>query len=247
MFRFSLINLCLLILFSQSVQAREYKLVLLTENYPPFNMSIEDKNFSRESGIDGIATDIVRELMSRSAIKYSMTLRFPWKRIYGLTLKNHNYGLFSTTRTEAREELFQWVGPIVSNDWVAFVQAGSKVKINSLQDLAKYRVGGYKGDAIAEHLKANGIPVIEAHKDNANPKKLAEGKIDVWVSGDITGRYIADLEGFSGLRTAYRLKSTEMYLALNLDVPPEIVNKLQSTLDQMRADGTMDELTSRYQ
>ena len=41
-------------LFSSVSQAVE-KLYLLTENYPPFNMSIEDKNFARESGIDGVS------------------------------------------------------------------------------------------------------------------------------------------------------------------------------------------------
>ena len=247
MIRLLLLNLCLIAIFSQTAHARDYKLVLLTENYPPFNMSIEDKNFSRESGIDGISTDIVREVMKRSGVDYTMTLRFPWKRIYDLTLKKPNYGIFSASRTEAREELFQWVGPLVNNDYVAFTKIGSKVRVKKLDDLKKYRVGGYKGSAIATYLKSKGIPVIEAHKDNANPKKLDSGKIDVWVTGDITGRYIADLEGYADIRTAYKVRSVEMYLALNLDVPADVVKRLQAALDNMRQEGIVDELTSRYQ
>ncbi len=247
MARILLINFLLILLCSHQAHAREFKLMLLTENYPPFNMSIEDKNFSRESGIDGISTDIVREMMKRSGIDYSMTLRFPWKRIYDLTLRKPNYGIFSTTRTEAREKLFQWVGPLVNNDYVAFVRSGSNIRINSMSDLKKYKVGGYKGSAIADYLKTQGIAIEESLKDNANPKKLAEGKIDVWVSGDITGRYIAELEGHTGMRTAFKVRSAEMYLALNLDVPSQVVDKLQATLDQMRADGKIAEFTERYQ
>ncbi len=62
-----------------------YQVVLLTENYPPFNMSVDDKNFARDDAIDGIATDVVREMFRRAGIKYSLSLRFPWDRIYRLT------------------------------------------------------------------------------------------------------------------------------------------------------------------
>lgn len=247
MTRFILINLCLLTLLSPTTHARDYELFLLTENYPPFNMSIQEKNFSRASGIDGIAADIVKEMMKRSGIKYSMTLRSPWSRIYKLALNSPNYGLFSTTRTIDREALFQWVGPLVSNDWVAFVKRGRNVTINSLQDLKRYKVGGYEGDAATDFLEKNGVRVEKAALDRDNPEKLANGQIDVWVSGAISGRYIAEAQGFPQIRSAYTVKSTEMYLALNLDVPAEKVLLIQSALDQMRADGKVRELTNNYQ
>ena len=41
---------------------QDYKVVLLTENFPPFNMAVDDKNFARDDGIDGISADIVREM-----------------------------------------------------------------------------------------------------------------------------------------------------------------------------------------
>lgn len=45
-----------------------YKVVLLTENFPPFNMAIDDKNFARDDGIDGISAEIVREMFKLSLI-----------------------------------------------------------------------------------------------------------------------------------------------------------------------------------
>lgn len=36
----------------------DYKVVLLTENFPPFNMAVDDKNFARDDGIDGISAEI---------------------------------------------------------------------------------------------------------------------------------------------------------------------------------------------
>ena len=50
----------------------DYKVVLLTENFPPFNMAVDDKNFARDEGIDGISADIVREMFKRAGIGYTL-------------------------------------------------------------------------------------------------------------------------------------------------------------------------------
>lgn len=223
------------------------KLILLTENYPPFNMSIEEKNFARGDSIDGISADIVRELMSRTGIDYTMTLRFPWARVYGLAQSKPNYGLFSTAYLDKRKKEFKWVGPLVGNDYVLFSPAGKKFKIKSFNDLKKYRIGSYKGSGVAQVLKEKGVTVIESYKDNGNPAKLAKGSIDLWATGEVTGRYIASIEGINNLQTVFKLKSIEYYLALNLSTDDALVTRLQNTLNQMRNEGVLDEMKDRYQ
>ncbi|PZQ30478.1 MAG: amino acid ABC transporter substrate-binding protein, partial [Ectopseudomonas oleovorans] len=111
---------------------QDYKVVLLTENFPPFNMAVDDKNFARDDGIDGISADIVREMFKRAGIDYTLTLRFPWDRLYRLTLDKPNYGLFSTTYTEERKPLFKWVGPLAKTGWVLLAAPGSDIKVSSL-------------------------------------------------------------------------------------------------------------------
>lgn len=118
--------ICLSLIAKAEVNPKT-NIILLTENYPPFNMSVNDKNFARGDNIDGLSTDIVREMFKRANVKYRLSLRFPWSRIYKLTLQKRNYGLFSTTRTEAREDLFKWVGPLVVNEWVFLCPLGGRV------------------------------------------------------------------------------------------------------------------------
>ena len=223
------------------------KLILLTENYPPFNMSIEEKNFARGDSIDGISADIVKELMSRADVEYTMTLRFPWSRVYGLAQSKPNYGLFSTALLDKRKKDFKWVGPLVGNDYVLFSPAGKKFDINSFSDLKKYRIGSYKGSGVAQVLKEKGITVVEAYKDNGNPAKLAKGSIDLWATGEVTGRYIASIEGINNLQTVFKVKAIEYYLALNLSTEDALVTSLQNTLNQMRKEGVLDEMKGRYQ
>ena len=82
-------------------------LVLLTENFPPYNMAKNGKNFARDENIEGIAVDIVRETFKRAGISYNLTLRFPWERIYKLALEKPSYGVFVMARLPDREALFK--------------------------------------------------------------------------------------------------------------------------------------------
>ncbi|MBV7552753.1 ABC transporter substrate-binding protein [Pseudomonas sp. PDM28] len=221
-------------------------MVLLTENFPPYNMAKNGKNFAQDENIDGIATDIVREIFKRANITYSLTLRFPWERIYKLTLEKPGYGVFVMARLPDREKLFKWVGPIGPDDWIMLAKADSKITLETLNDARKYKIGAYKGDAIAETLAKQGLNPIVVLRDQDNAKKLVNGQIDLWATGDPAGRYLARQEGVNGLKTVLRFNSAELYLALNKDVPDETVARLQAALDQMRKEGKVDEIMARY-
>ncbi|MCO6060115.1 ABC transporter substrate-binding protein [Pseudomonas sp. MOB-449] len=226
--------------------ASNYSVVLLTENYPPYNMAINGKNFAQDDTIDGISADIVREMFKRAEVNYSLTLRFPWDRIYKLALEKPGYGVFSTTRLPEREQLFKWVGPISSDDWIMLAKGDSQISLSNLDEAKQYKVGAYKGDATAEFLSQQGLTPITALRDQENAKKLQNGQLDLWATGDPAGRYLAKQEGITGLKTVLRFKRSELYLALNKEVPDEVVQKLQRALDQMRAEGYVDETIDNY-
>jgi polar amino acid transport system substrate-binding protein len=42
----------------------------------------ERQELRQDENINGIAADIVREMFKRADITYSLTLRFPWERVY---------------------------------------------------------------------------------------------------------------------------------------------------------------------
>ncbi|MDI3355646.1 ABC transporter substrate-binding protein [Pseudomonas sp. UYIF39] len=221
-------------------------LVLLTENFPPYNMAKNGKNFALDENINGVAVDIVREMFKRAEVTYSLTLRFPWERIYKLALEKPGYGVFVMARLPDRENLFKWVGPIGPDDWIMLAKADSKISLESLEQARKYKIGAYKGDAIAETLAKQGLKPIVVLRDQDNAKKLVNGQIDLWATGDPAGRYLARQDGVTGLKTVLRFNSAQLYLALNKDVSDEIVAKLQAALDQLRKEGVVDDIMARY-
>ncbi|MES2821867.1 MAG: ABC transporter substrate-binding protein [Pseudomonadota bacterium] len=224
----------------------DYKVVLLTENFPPFNMAVDDKNFARDDSIDGISADVVREMFKRAGIGYTLSLRFPWDRLYRLTLDKPSYGLFSTTFTAERQPQFKWVGPLAKTGWVLLAAPGNNLQVASLKDATKYNIGAYKNDAVSQHLESQGMTPINALRDQENVKKLTAGKIDLWATTDPVGRYLAKQEGVTGLITVLRFNEAELFLALNKDTPDEVVERLQKALDSMRADGFVDDITNSY-
>ncbi|RUB39813.1 ABC transporter substrate-binding protein [Pseudomonas aeruginosa] len=243
---FALLAALLLVGSARAETDPDYSMVLLTENFPPYNMAINGKNFAQEDNIDGIAVDIVREMFKRAGIKYSLTLRFPWDRIYKLALEKPGYGVFVTARLAEREDKFKWVGPIGPDDWVLLAKGDSPITLGSLDEAKKYRIGAYKGDAIAEFLGKNGFEADLALRDQENAQKLVKGQIDLWASGDPAGRYLAKQEGVTGLKTVLRFNSDQLYLALNRETPDEVVQKLQAALDGMRKEGFVEDILNSY-
>ena len=221
-------------------------LVLLTENFPPYNMAKNGKNFAKEENIEGIAVEIVRETFQRAGISYNLTLRFPWERIYKLALEKPGYGVFVMARLPDREALFKWVGPIGPDDWVLLAKPDSKIQLSDLEHARGYKIGAYKGDAIAETLEKQGLNPVVVLRDQDNAQKLLDGQIDLWATGDPAGRYLARQVGVTGLKTVLRFNSAQLYLALNKEVPDDVVAKLQAALDQLRRDGLIDKIMAKY-
>lgn len=228
-------------LFALPAQAElppDYKVVLQTENFPPFNMAEGEKNFARDANIHGVSTTIVREMFKRAGIDYTITLRFPWSRVYDDTLAHANYGLFSTSMSEARRPLFKWVGPIAKVEGVLLAAPGSKIEnLTSLEQASQYRIGSYKDGAVSQALENAGLKPTNALRDQENIGKLTGGKIDLWATTDPVWRHYTRQSGVSGLRTVLIIDRSDMYLALNLDTPDEVVSRLQQALDQMKNEG----------
>lgn len=233
-------------IWAGAVQAAPEQINLLTENFPPYNMAVDGKNFARDENIQGIAADIVREMFKRAGIDYTLTLRFPWERVYKMALETPGYGAFVMARLPERETLFKWVGPIGPDDWVLLARADSSISLTSLGQAKAYRVGAYKGDAIAEHLATQGLQPALALRDQTNVDKLQSGEIDLWATGDPAGRYLAKQQGVTGLKRVLRFDDAQLFLALNRETADEIVARLQAALEQMRADGAVDAITGRY-
>jgi polar amino acid transport system substrate-binding protein len=216
-------------------------LQITTEHSPPSSMRGAD------GVITGRATDKVREMMARSATDYRIE-QLPWKRAYQMALTQDQTCVYSTTRTPAREALFKWVGPTDEAEWQFWGLANHPFPLNSLEDARKLRIGTYIGDARDEFLRSRGFNVDAVSNDLINPQKLLLNRIDLWAVGTRSGS--AGPTAFEGsdrvvpLLVFHRVK---VYLACNPSVADELIDKLNTTLAEMRRDGTLTRLDRKYE
>lgn len=227
-----------------SLNAQAQDIRLTTEHYPPYNIDLS-LNDSGRTGIGGFSTEIVREMMRRSGYFYKFDL-LSWKRAYASAQEEENTGVFSTTRTESREKLFKWVGPIANNNYVLLARSDSNIVINNVEDVKNYTVGAYRGSAAVALLKKVGIKPELVRSDHLNVLKLNRKRIDLWISGNLYGPYLAKQYGVADLKEVFTMREAQMYVAFNLQTDDSIVDKLNKTLKAMRDQGFISKVSEKY-
>lgn len=218
---------------------------LATEDYPPFSMRIsEQPTGGPDDPLTGISVDIIRELFKRAETGYTFHI-YPWERAYDTALKTPGYGIFSIARTPEREALFQWVGPLILTNWVLMAKKSRNIKLLSLDEARKYRIGGYKGGAAPLFVEKQGLNVEYYIYNHLIVRKLEAEKLDLWPITETVGHYIAKREGVA-VDPAWVLKEIAMSAGFNKSVSADTIAKLNKTLQDMKDDGTVDKIYARY-
>ncbi len=229
--------------FSIATQATEFHLV--TESFPPLNMTNNGASYARNDRVSGFATDIVRKLFTNNGHKVSFTLMSDWDKAYTQAMESGGYGVYSTFRTEERENKFKWIGPLYEEDWVLLAPESSDLQISTLKELHNYKVGSYEFDAITDYLKEQGIPVEPAKSDAMNVVKLKLGKIQLWASSSLTGAYVA--ANFKiPVKPVHTFNRSSLWLAMNKETDAAIIEQLNVSLEKMRQSGEIKTMIDSY-
>ena len=128
------------------------KVKIFTENYPPYNMEVNGK-------LKGLSVEVLDAMLKQlnSKVSIDKVKLKPWATGYKIVLKKKNTMLFSTTRTEQREKLFKWVGPITNTNIGVIAPKSKHLKINSVDDLKKHKIGAVLKDIGEQLLISSGI------------------------------------------------------------------------------------------
>jgi polar amino acid transport system substrate-binding protein len=218
------------------------KIQLVTEEYPPVT-------FLQDGKPSGFVTDMVREITNRLDIPDNISLT-SWKNAYNMALVHPNVIIFSMDRTEAREDLFHWVGPVGQNSALLFARKGSDIKIDSMEEARNL-------DSIAtttewwteQHLKAEGFTNLVSSADPAeNVRQLMDGRVDLSIFTDITIPEIVRNAGYSmdDLEPVFTVQQNFFYIGISGGTSPEIIEGWRSALDDMKNDGTFEKIYRDY-
>ncbi|WP_320174487.1 ABC transporter substrate-binding protein [Maridesulfovibrio sp.] len=237
-----ILTLLVLTICFAAISAQAADVTVITEIAPPLS-------FEENGKLTGASTELVEEIMRRTGKVYPIEVQ-PWARGYHLAQTDPNVALFSTTRTEARENMFKWVGPLAVTQWVFWAKAGSGISISSLDDAKKVEsIATYKDDAKEQLLKDKGFTNLDSSANLAtNLKKLMAGRNALWIAGYKEGQLVAKENGFdpSKLEKVFVVKEVKLYVAFSKSTPDSIVNEWQKAFDSMEADGFVKKVNEKW-
>lgn len=224
--------------FGQAIQ-------VVTEEYPPFN-------YSENSKVLGFCTDVVKEVLNRANIDFSIH-SYPWSKSYEMAQSRPNVLIFSIGRNVEREPLFKWVDVIARTE-VYFYKLKSRVdiKIKTFDDIKKYKIGAVRDDFRAQWLAKQGMAnQLELVPDDShNMRNLFDRKIDIFPIGELVAYNIAHQEGraFNDLEKSMYVKdmSADLYMAFSNQTPDVVVEKCKKALFAIKKDGTYEKIKSKY-
>jgi polar amino acid transport system substrate-binding protein len=209
-------------------------MTILTEDFPPFN-TIENGELT------GVSTAVVREITRRLGIENKIQV-LPWARAYRRLLTEPDVVLFTTARTQEREDLFNWVGPLFTVKLGFYARKNDPRRITSLEEARQVSaIACYKDDFREQILKSLGFKNLDRSKDpQSNIRKLVSGRVDLWFFDNIGAPQVARKAGIdpAEIKEVFTYKETKSYIAISKPTSPALVRQWQTTLDEMKADGS---------
>lgn len=206
--------------------------------------SADGSPFSRGYGeeLPGFNHEVMHEAAERVGVELKIEY-LPWERAQKMALDGAEVLIFSLTRTEVREPQYQWVSPIVDVDRV-FVSLGEP--INGYEDAADKKIGARS--VFFQSLESQGFPGAEEGTIPSSLRKMQAGRIDGVYS--LAQRIVFEWQqlGFdpAELTIGTPVRSNPEWLGASMTFDPEMAAAFANAIEEMRADGTYDEIKNKY-
>jgi polar amino acid transport system substrate-binding protein len=221
-------------------------ILFMTEQYPPYNYEEDNK-------LQGIVVDtlvLVLQRVGSNQTREDIKL-LPWARGYKRVQSEPGTCLFSTTRTEEREHLFKWVGPVAPEVVGLVARKETGIEIDSVEDIKKYKVGTIRDDVAELYLVDAGISVDDMERVGEtilNIRKMNRGRIDLWAYDENVAMWELKTNGFdpANYESVYELGRRNQYLACHKDTSESMIQELKAAIDTLKADGTYAKILDRY-
>jgi polar amino acid transport system substrate-binding protein len=234
------ISIFLILLLPTVVGAQELRII--SENNPPFN-------FINHGTLAGSSMEIVQEMLRRMNRTDTIQV-LTWARGYNLAVSRPNVVLFSTARTNERENLFHWVGPLYLVRFGFYAKKGSQLQLTNLEDAKKVgAIATYKNDVREQLLRSRGFTNLDSSKSPvSNLKKLMSGRVDLWLFSNLGVKRIARQIGvdLDELELVLPFKDYYAYIAISKGTSRDVVNRWREVLDELKQEGTFEKISQKW-
>lgn len=235
--------LYLVCIFFPLAAAGPENLLYITEDYAP-------SNYVEEGELKGVAVELLKTLWEHMGVAEQPIHVYPWARGYQMVLTRPDTVLFAMTRTDERESLFKWVGPIYRGRYSLISLSGTDFSIPTIEEARGLRIGVIREDLGEKLLEAEGFDAALLHRASYIDQlvqMLEAGRLDLICVYEDTIHQFASSAGTPSHRyeTKRILTETVMYYAFNRETDDGLVAEFQKALDEI--DDQRRVIVERYQ
>lgn len=195
-------------------------------------------------GGQGYAYELTQAIAHRAGYTRDFE-RMPWARALSIAEAGPDVLLLSVVRTPARESHFQWLIPLLEDDYVLVSQQPI-----DLETVSQRTIGVLRGSVVIELAKHLGYTHLDiAGDDQQNLQRLRAGRCDVWMVGRVPGLALIRRSGLKAADFYFSpsLQHLDVYLAASLDFDRVEARRWQAAYEAIRIDGTLNAIRRRYQ
>ena len=232
---------------------------VVDSDYPPFT-------YQKDGLASGFSIELLQAVVKRTPGIELQIEYFPFKRAMAISASERNALITSLSRSEERNKVYQWVGPIYAVTTNLYRLANRpELQITALAEIAGRSIGTGSGFKIIEDLVQAGIArttIEDLSPEGLNISKLFARRVDYVAFNDWILSYLLIQAGHS-YRDVHlvlaldapskpaRTGTTEddsnaAYYAIQRDTDPAVAMRLQEALDAMKSDGSYAALLQRY-
>lgn len=238
-------------LLSTVVFAEKTKLIFNTQEFSPFNYSVNGK-------ASGPVVDIITEVCLRNDFECTFKVT-QWKRAQNIVKIGKADALFVVGKNKKREKWLNFSLPLIKTEYGFFVRKTNELEYKNISDIQGYNIGvfGPSNTSLSlknidkklkkEKLKSlkirvlmDDVPVFKQLSEEKNGMKAAFSNKDV-------GNNIISQNKISNLRYAGKERDLDYFIAFSKrTVSIDTVDRFNNTLSKMYKSNKLQGILSKY-
>lgn len=240
----ALLALALLLLLPRPALAE--RLTVVTEQFPPYNYTAEDGFFT------GACTEIVRRTLDLAGLTPDFQV-LPWARAYETAQRQPGVLIYTILRTEEREALFHWIGPLVPTLDINFYRLASRpdIRVRNLDDARRYTTAIMRDGVTHHYLKSRGFRDGEeldiASTEILGLNKVLAGRVDLAIGNDLSVAWRLRAMGHDPCELVKLIPfmHSGYYMAFGGQTDPALVERVRAAFEKASARG-FDDILERF-
>lgn len=224
-------------------------LVMVIENYPPYNTKDDNGNFT------GISVELVKLAMEEAGLDIPLEM-VSWQKLVNRVFEEEepNTFAFSIAHNNERMKKVNYLTDLAPWDVFFYTLKDNNITVDSVEDIKEnYVTGTVEKEIGEEYLISKGFEKNKNYEattlQQQNYEKLVNGRIDFWLTGDGNFKGIMEEKGANpdDFAPAFRAEEiSKLFLVATKETDEETVKKITDAIEKVKETDKYQELLEKY-